>query len=172
MEATMNRRFRTFALAALAPALVLAACDRSTTGIEDHAALDRVVILNRATVPHTPIAEWTHQGGWNVQNLMNVSHAAEANRTRVSLGAQMFTRGGEQITLSRDGEYSIRYGVTTDPGNVVDMNPGFDLFHGDHIHIYGFNTERRTGTAQIVFALWHGDHSDGQTTPIGITFVP
>jgi hypothetical protein len=168
----MNSRFRSLALAAIVPTLVLAGCDRSPTAVDDHQALDRVVILDRSTVPHTPLATWTHSGGWNVQNLVNVSHAAEANRTRVSLGAQMFTRGGEQIALTRDGEYGVRYGVASDSGNVVDMNVAAELFHGDHVHIYGFNTERRTGTAQLVFALWHGDHSDGETTPIGITFVP
>jgi hypothetical protein len=47
---------------------------------------------------------------------MTISHSAEENRTRVSLGAQMFTRGGEQITLSRPPA-STRFATasTSDP---------------------------------------------------------
>jgi hypothetical protein len=97
-----------------------------------------------------------------------MSHDAEDHRTRVSLGARMFTRGGEQIELASDGEYSVRYGVASDPNNVINMDQALGLFHGDHVHIYGFNEERRTGTAQIVFALWHDGHSDGETDPIGV----
>lgn len=167
----MNSRIRSFALGAIAPVLVLAACDRSPVEPHDHHSLGTVVILDRSTIPHTPIATWTHAGGWDTQNLMNISHSAEENRTRVSLGAQMFTRGGEQIELSREGEYSIRYGVSSDPLNLIDMNVGANLFHGDHIHIYGRNDTRPTGTAQVMFALWHGDHDDGLTTPINVTFV-
>jgi hypothetical protein len=171
-EDPMNRTLRTFTLALAAPLLALAACERSPTGVDDHAALGQVVILDRSTVPHTPIATWNHATGWDRATLTQVSHAAEANRTRVSLGAQIFTRGGEQVELTRDGEYSVRYGVASDLSGVVDMNRTEELFHGDHVHIYGRNDTRATGTAQIVFALWHIDHSDGETAPIGITFVP
>jgi hypothetical protein len=167
-----NRTLRSLVLVALAPLLALAACEHSPTGTDDHAALGRVVILDRSTVPHTPIATWNHATGWDRATLMQVSHAAEANRTRVSLGVQVFTRGGEQIGLTGEGEYSVRYGVATDPAGVVDMNRTEALFHGDHVHIYGRNDTRATGTAQIVFALWHIDHSDGETAPVGITFVP
>jgi hypothetical protein len=169
-EDPMNRTLRTLALAA--PLLALAACERSPTGVDDHQLLERVVILDRSTVPHTPVATWNRATGWDRATLMQVSHAAEANRTRVSLGVQMFNRGGEQVALTRDGEYSVRYGVQSDPSGVVDMNRTEELFHGDHVYIYGRNDTRRTGTAQIVFELWHIDHSDAETTPIGITFVP
>jgi hypothetical protein len=156
---------------ALVPLLALGACDRSPVSSNDHEQLGTVVILDRSTTPHTPLATWTHAGGWDSAELMQVSHGREANRTRVSLGVQMMNRGGETIALSRDGEYSVRYGVASDPGNVVDMSHD-NIFHGDHIHLYGFHETGRTGTAQIVFALWHGDHSDAETAPIGITFVP
>jgi hypothetical protein len=168
----MNYTRRRLGLLAVIPALALAtACDRSPTDPIGHNELGQVVILDRSTVPHTPIATWNHATGWDRTDLMTVSHATEANRTRVSLGAQMFTRGGQAITLSSDGEYSVRYGVSADPNSVVDMNVGAELFHGDHVHIYGHHVEGRTGTADLVFALWHVDHSDGETTPIRITFT-
>jgi hypothetical protein len=171
MEAAVNDRIRNIALAAVVPALFLAACDRSPTEPPDHHQLGTVVILDRATTPRTVLATWTHTGGWDRQDLMTISHSTEANRTRVSLGAQMFTRGGEEITLSSAGEYSLRYGVHADPAGVIDMNVAASLFHGDHIHLYGFHLERRTGTAEVVFALWHGDHDDGVTSPIRVNFV-
>jgi hypothetical protein len=155
---------------ALVPVLALAACDRSPVRNNDHEQLGRVVILDRSTTPHTPLATWTHTGGWDRAELMQVSHGREDHRTRVSLGAQMFTRGDQQIELSRTGEYSVRYGVASDPGNVVDMSYD-NIFHGDHVHIYGHHADGRTGTTQIVFSLWHVDHSDGETTPIAITFT-
>jgi hypothetical protein len=167
----MTTTFRRIALGAIAPALLFAACDRSVVEPPDHNQLGQVVILDRSTVPHTPLATWTHDGGWNTQDLMTVSHATEDHRTRVSLGARMYTRGGEEITLSSAGEYSLRYGVQSDPAGVIDMDVGAELFHGDHIHIYGHHADRRTGTAELVFALWHGDHDDGLTSPIRITFV-
>jgi hypothetical protein len=167
----MNRATRRLALAALAPAALLTACDRSPVDAPDHSQLGQVIILDRSTVPHTPLATWTHNTGWNTQNLMTVSHATEDHRTRVSLGARMFTRGGDEITLSSTGEYSLRYGVQSDPAGVIDLDVAADLFHGDHVHIYGHHANRRTGTAEILFALWHGDHDDGLTTPIRITFT-
>jgi hypothetical protein len=168
----MNRTFRNIALGSLFPVLALVpACDRSPVDPFDHHALGQVVILDRSTVPHTPLATWNHGTGWDRAELMTVSHAAEDHRTRVSLGAQMFTRGGEAITLSSTGEYSFRYGVQADPDNVVDMDVGANLFHGDHVHIYGYHEARRVGSADILFALWHGDHDDGLTTPIRITFT-
>lgn len=147
----------------------VAACDRDPVDPPGHALLGTVEILNRATTPHSVLATWTWDGGWNQDILTTMSHAAEDHRTRVSLGARMFTRGGDAIELTEDGEYSVRYGVATDPANVINMNEALGLFHGDHVHIYGFNDEARTGTAQIVFALWHDGHSDGETDPIGVT---
>jgi hypothetical protein len=146
-----------------------AACDRSPVDPPGHALLGTVEILDRSTTPHTVLATWTHPAGWDTGVLTTMSHAAEGHRTRVSLGARMLTRGGDAIVLTQDGEFSVRYGVASDPGNVINMDESLGLFHGDHVHIYGFNAEGRTGTAQLVFALWHDGHSDGETDPIGIT---
>jgi hypothetical protein len=167
----MTPTSRRLTIAALLPVLaVMTACERSPVD-NGHEQLGQVVILDRATVPHTPLATWTHGSGWDAQDLMTITHPVEGDRTRVSLGAQMFTRGGEPIELSSTGEYSVRYGVHSDPDNVVNMGVTANLFHGDHVHIYGYHDERRTCTAEIVFALWHVDHADGETAPIRITFV-
>ncbi len=159
-------------VAILAVAMVgLTGCDRDPTEPPGHHLLGTVEILNRATVPHTLLATWTHDGGWDTDVLMTLSHGAEDDRTRASLGARMFTRGGEEIELVRDGEYTVRYGPYADPDGVIDMDEALGLFHGDHVHVYGFHQEGRTGTAQLVFALWHGDHADDQTDPIGFTIT-
>jgi hypothetical protein len=42
------------------------------------------------------------------------------------------------------------------------------IYHCDHVHIY----PETAGTADIVFSLWHGDHSDGETDPITIRVLP
>jgi hypothetical protein len=167
----VKNSFRTLAVAALLPAAALAACDRSPIEPHDHHELGHVVILDRSTTPHTPIATWNHASGWDRTELVTISHATEATRTRVSLGVQMFTRGGQQIQLSSTGEYSARYEVVSDPANVVDMGVAASLFHGDHVHIYGFHQEGRIGSADISFLLWHGSHDDGETSPIRITFT-
>jgi hypothetical protein len=166
----MRHRFRTAAFAVVIPTLAFAACDRTPFDPhDDHELLGQVVILDRSTVPHTPIVTWNHDTGWDRDELMSVSHGTDATRTRVSLGAQMFNRGGTPIELG--GEYSLRYGVTSDPDNVIDMGVSANLFHGDHVHIYGFHEEARVGVAEIIFALYHVDHSDGETEAIGIRFT-
>jgi hypothetical protein len=147
----------------------LAACDRSTVEPPGHALLGTVEILDRSTTPQTVLATWTHDGGWDRTILTTLSHGAEEHRTRVSLGARMFTRGGDALQLVEGGEYEVRYGVAADPDNVIDMDESLDRFHGDHVYIFGYHEEGRTGTAQVVFALWHDGHSDGETDPIGVT---
>jgi len=42
------------------------------------------------------------------------------------------------------------------------------LFHCDHLYIL----PESAGTVDIVFSLWHGDHSDGETTPITVRVLP
>jgi hypothetical protein len=153
--------------------VAVAACDRSTVEPPGHALLGTVEILDRSTVPHTTLAIWTHEQGWDEDVLITVSHATEPDRTRASLGVRMWNQGGSEITLAEDGEYSARYGIPPggDPDDVIDMNPALGLFHGDHVHIYGYHEEGRTGTAQVVFALWHDGHSDGDTTPINVVIT-
>jgi hypothetical protein len=162
-------RLMTTALLAVAVAGV-AACDRSPVDPPGHDRLGTVEVLDRSVVPNVVIATWTYPDGWDQDVLTTLSHSTEEHRTRVSLGVRMFTRGGQQFELVEDGEYEVRYGVT-DPSNVINMDESLGLFHGDHVHIYG-HQDGRTGTAQIVFALWHGDHDDGTTHPIAINVVP
>jgi hypothetical protein len=164
------RKTARFAAAVLGVSVLAAGCDRGVVDPPGHELLGTVHILDRSTVPHSTIATWTHDGGWDTDVLVTMSHAADTNQTRVSLGARMWTRGGSEITLTEDGEYSVRYGIPAngDPDNVLNMDTSLGLFHGDHVHIYGHHTEGRTGEASIIFALWHDDHSDGETDPITV----
>jgi hypothetical protein len=165
-----KRRPMMTALLALAVAGA-AGCDRSPVDPPGHDRLGKVEILDRSVVPNVVIATWTYPDGWAENLLTTLSHSTEEDRTRVSLGVRMYTRGGQEFALVEDGEYEARYGVS-DPDNVINMDPALGLFHGDHVHIYGYHQEGRTGTAQITFALWHDDHDDGTTHPIAIEVVP
>jgi hypothetical protein len=164
------RKTARFAAAVLGVSVIAAGCDRGVVDPPGHQLLGTVEILDRSTVPHSTIATWIHDSGWDTDVLVTMSHAADTNQTRVSLGARMWTRGGSEITLTEDGEYSVRYGIPAngDPDNVLNMDTSLGLFHGDHVHIYGHHTEGRTGEASIIFALWHDDHSDGETDPITV----
>jgi len=42
------------------------------------------------------------------------------------------------------------------------------IFHCDHVHIY----PEAAGTVDLAFVLWHGDHSDGETSPIRLRVFP
>jgi hypothetical protein len=175
MEKTMTLRGRTAAVLVATLLAGVTACDRSPVEPPGHRELGRVEIYNRATTPNTLLATWTHRddgmNGWDRNVLMTLSHGAEATRTRAVLGVRMFTRGGNEITLSETGQYSVRYGVASDPDNIINMDAALDQFHGDHVYVYGFHQEARTGTAPLVFALWHGDHDDGETDAIGFTIA-
>lgn len=167
MTSTAIRRFG--AMAAVSALAVTAACDRDSVGPDDHESLGTVEIIDRSIEQRTVIATWTHDGGWDQQSLPELSQSAEDNRTRVSLGVDMFNRGDEEIALSRDGEFSARWSLAEDAptGIVVTDDSAGDRFHGDHIHIYADGNA--TGMTEIEFILWHDGHADARTTPIGFT---
>jgi hypothetical protein len=166
-----HRILRSTVTAAAAVALMsLAGCDRSPVEPPGHRSLGTVALYDLVNASHVAAATWTHTGGWQ-GTLAPVSHAAEADRTRAVFGVRMWTQGGEEIQLSESGEYSARYRVDSDPANVVNMTSAFDRYHGDHVYVFGYHQEGRTGTAQLIFQLFHDGHSDGDTDAIAITFV-
>lgn len=155
----------------VAATLGLAACDRSAVEPPGHERLGTVAITDRSASPQVVLATWTHTGGWDRTSLGTFSHAAEPDRTRKVLGVRMWTRGGDEIQLVEGGEYEARYFVDADPQTVVDMDPSRELFHGDHVYVFGYHQEGRTGTAQIGFSLWHDGHSDDDTDAIGLVIT-
>jgi hypothetical protein len=168
----MKQKIFRGAAGALALSLVsLAACERSVVDPPGHRSLGTVAIYDRGASPQQLLATWTHLDGWQPATLGEVSHATEATRTRIVLGVRMWTQGGDEIQLVEDGEYEARYMVHADPDNVVDMDSANERFHGDHVYVFGYHAEGRTGTAQLVFQLWHDGHSDGDTDPISLTFA-
>jgi hypothetical protein len=164
------RKTARLAVAVLGVSVLAAGCGRGVVDPPGHRLLGTVEILDRSTVPHSTLATWKHDGGWTVIKPITMSHAAEDHRTRISLGARMWTQGGSEITLTEDGEYSVRYGIPAngDPDDVINMDTSLDLFHGDHVYIFGHHLEGRTGQAEIIFALWHDGHADGETDPITV----
>jgi hypothetical protein len=161
-----------FAVLAIAGAVGLAACDRHPTHGDEHPTLGTVEIIDRTTTdPQTGqnpvVATWEHGAGWDTDWLPELSHATEDHRTRVSLGVRMWQRDGEQIVLQRDGEHFVQYELAQGaPTGVINFDPALGLFHGDHVHIYGFE-DGTTGETQIRFVLWHDDHAEEATAPIG-----
>jgi hypothetical protein len=57
----------------------------------------------------------------------------------------------------------------TGPFHWADAPSGIvGIFHCDHVHIY----PSTAGTVDLTFVLWHGDHSDGETSPIRVRVEP
>jgi hypothetical protein len=161
--------FRATAVALAVGMAGIAACDRSPVDPPGHNQLGEVVIIDRTVTPRVTLATWTHTTGWDTDLLTTLSHATDEDHTRISLGVEMWTQGGQAITLVEGGAYEAQYGVI-DPDDIINMDPALGLFHGDHVHVYGYD-DGRTGEAQLVFALWHGNHDDGVTTPIRIVIT-
>ncbi len=145
----------------IAGALIIAGCNRSTDP-DDHEDMEQVVILDRSAAARTVIATWTHDDGWDVASLPDLNLGGN----RMSLTVEIYDHQDEMITLDGD-EYYVQYGLSQGaPTGVIDISRN-DLFHGDHVYIYPL----AIGTTQIEFALFHVDHADGYTEPIGITVV-
>ncbi len=155
---------RRLSIGAALPGLVLlAACDRSSTDPngEPHRDMDRVEIIDRGQTQQPVVATWTADGGWDVTALPAIDLE---ERERISLGVRIFASDGSEITLERDGVYSVRFALASGATEgIVDLDRD-DIFHGDHVHIYGAGE----GVTQIQFVIWHVDHADGSTDPISI----
>lgn len=166
----MTRRWthhlRRAGLALSLPVLALApACDRSSTDPngDPHRELDRVEIIDRGQTAQPIVATWTADGGWDTNALPSIDLE---HQERVSLGVNIYDSDGVQLTLQSGGEYSARYALASGAQQgVIDLDrPDDNIFHGDHVHIYGLDE----GTTQVQFVLWHADHADGSTDPISI----
>ena len=77
---------------------------------------------------------------------------------QISIGAYIEDDEGEEIELG--DEYELRAEVMEGAQEgIVDFE-----FHGDHVDILG----EEEGITEIVFQLWHDDHSDYDTPPIDV----
>ncbi len=150
--------------------LFFAGCDRSTEPDNGHVDdMETVNIIDRTVTARPVIATWTHDDGWDTNVLYELSKSAEEERTRVSLGIEVYNSHGEQLELCEGCEYEARYWISQNaPTDVIDLSLDEDiLFHGDHVHIYGLEV----GETMIEFILWHGDHADAATTPVTFRVV-
>jgi hypothetical protein len=150
---------------ALGALLALPACDRDSTGPNDHDVdMHALEVIDRGETAQPVVATWTLAGGWDGGSEIPTIDLTSANQ-RISIGFRAYDQNGEEITLEEDGEYSIRYRVENPAQTALDMDHDDDtLFHGDHVHIYG----AEPGSAEVRFIFWHVDHSDRETTPIGV----
>ena len=144
------------------PSLVLvAACERSSTELDDdHSEFFRVQVLDRGQTGQPVVATWVAGEGWT-GSLPDVSLSSATGR--IVLGFRVFDEDGDELALSEDDE-SIRYALAAGaPQGVQDLSiPAGDLFHGDHVYLHGL----ASGTTRVQFVLWHLDHADDATDPI------
>lgn len=149
----------TIYLALICASIFISGCDRSLEP-DHHEDMEKLVLLDRTRDTRTIIATWIHDTGWDVPGLPPLAVGGE----RLSLDVEVYNDHDEQVIL--DGsEYYIQYDLAQGaPTGYIDMSRS-DLFHASYIHIYPF----ATGTTQIEFSLWHGDHPDAYTTPIAVT---
>lgn len=152
-------------LMAVGALVALPACDRDDH--DDHEEFASLEVIDQGQASQPVVATWTHDGGWEGQ-LPSVS-LSSANQ-RIVLGFRAYAEDGDEFTLSETGENSIRYRL--DQGateGILNMElDDEELFHGDHVHIYGL----AQGITQIRFLFWHDDHADAETTGISISVVP
>lgn len=167
----MNSKILALGLLLILPAIILfTGCDRSTDpNDQGHRDMEELRVIDRTQTARPVIAIWTHDDGWDQDVLYELSKSAEEDRTRVSLGAEIYTGQGEQIPLGEDQEFKIRYWIAQNAQEgIIDLSLDEDvLFHGDHVHIYGLEI----GETEIEFLLWHGDHADAATDPITFRVV-
>lgn len=190
----MHNALKRFALLAALPALLfLSACDRHDHDHDEHGDIARVEIVARDG-SDTVLATYTRGSGWNPATLptLTVSNDPATNFGRAAYTVRIYDNANNQLVTRSPrnpdgtrtcGEFSARYVVRSgnqfiyDPGtssstNVssITVNVGGaerEVFHCDHLYVF----PRAAGTAQIAFLLWHGDHSDGSTTPIALPVV-
>jgi len=81
----------------------------------------------------------------------------------ISLGAYVEDGDGDEIFLGETEEYELRVAVA----DGADEDPVSFDYHGDHLHIIG----ESEGETEVVFQLWHDDHSDYDTPPIAAEVV-
>ncbi len=150
---------KTYVLA-LASTVALAACGSDDHGHPPDGDLVRAEIIDRGQTSQPVIAEWNAGEGWDGE----LPEAGIGEDNRLSLGVRMYDADGDQL-IEREGEYTARYALADGAATgVLDLD-GEEIFHGDHVHIYG----AAEGSTEIIFVLWHDDHVEASTTPISIT---
>lgn len=162
MKSIFVRRAAT--ILALPALLFLAACESQDD--DGHTDMASLQVIDRGQTSRPVVATWSVNGGWEGR-LPNVSLAS--TNQRISIGFRVFTASGEEITLSESGATSIRYSLASGaPSGIIDTGrEEGTLFHGDHVYIFGVTP----GATQVQFLLWHDDHADRATAPIGVTVV-
>lgn len=159
----MNRKLTRWigTVAALGALLALPACDRDDD--DDHEDMAILQVLDQTQPGQPVVATWTVQGGWTGA----LPDLPLGDEVRLSLGLVVMADDGDQLTLEENGEFWMQYWLAGNaPTGIIDVGRD-DLFHGDHVHIYGASV----GTTQIQFELWHVDHVEAATSAIDVNVV-
>jgi len=172
-------------LLALALLLIVgSACD-SIVGSDDEDDQDEEltniarVELETRDGTGTPVATWTEEDDWNVDEL---TVPLDDGGDHPVWTIRMFDEDGDEIALEEGGEFEAQYAVdNAAPQDVIFFDSSGEiefegeaaalygdegeLFHGDHVHVY----PQSAGTTQVRFLLWHDNHSDDSTDLIDLT---
>ena len=121
----------------------------------------RIEVVDRGQTDQPVVATWT-KDGWTGE--LPVVSLASTNK-RISLGIKAIADDGDDLIAHDDLEarYALASGA---PTGIIDVERD-DIFHGDHIHVYGV----AAGVTQIRVLIWHDDHADLETDPIAISVV-
>jgi hypothetical protein len=135
--------------------------------------MQRVEIRDRSQTERPVVATWEHGQGWSGE-LPVVNLSGENALGRPSLGVDIYDSNDVLLQEASD-EWSARYYVAPDAtGGVINTEPDESiLFHGDHVHIYALEPDDADAghSTEIIFVLWHVDHSEAETSPIELRVV-
>lgn len=146
---TKNRVGR--AALVLAASAALGACDRTTTGPDDHHEAAGMVILNEADQVLVTV-----DAARRVTGTLTVA-AGEARH----LDVYFVEPGGDRFQLEPGDEHTLGWEVADESVAVIDS-------HGDHVDLDGV----AAGSTTVVFSVLHGNHSDYDSPAIPITVTP
>jgi hypothetical protein len=157
-------RIFTLPLALLVSLSLIVACGPHDDDDHDE-EIERIELVDRGATGTPVVATWTEADGWTGEGLPAIN--LQSTNQRISVGVRALDDHDDDL-IQEDDDFFAQYAMATGAtAGIVDMAVDAELFHCDHIHIYG----EAVGTTEIVIEIWHGDHVELTTDPITITVI-
>lgn len=137
---------------ALLSLLLVAGCDRSTTEPE-HGEPDQVELYD---LDSGTVYAFT-EGSGNARHWDGALPAIPQG-TSLEVGVRFFDEEGDEVPL--EGEYWAAAEIRSGGTGILEVHS-----HGDHLDLEGL----APGTVQVVFQLFHGNHSDWDSPELAVT---
>jgi len=142
---------RTRMVLLLLPLMALAACDRSSTAAE-HGEPASLELRERGG--NNTLLAWTHGTGSSIHWDGGLPHLHPGDEIAINA----IFRDADGNTIPLGGEFTVNAVLAQgSPTGVVALSA-----HGDHVDIDALSE----GVVQIIFQLYHGNHSDWNAPPI------